>query len=544
MKTIHQRQIHLWALAATVAAFFVSLFFLPQYSPGQMGGSNLFTVMLDGEEVGTLGSEAEARSALIEARRELAEEYMEEAAAAAAVAGEDEETARNTALYYAEAELEARGEEVLWGRVDSRRAVTDRMKEVLAARQETTLQRCYTVKFGSNILNLASKAEVLSLFSSALRQYDEDEGYLVELTPDTSREFYALTTEIRSVREQEQIEEKEQSLPTAGIITRLSDVLNSTEPAVGRNFEDYMLGLVKIGFRQKIEVVESYMPAQGIMSLDAALGQVLADRLEKQVYEVQAGDTLSGIAAHYDLTVADVLAMNPNYEDETAMIRIGDEITVTVPEPALSVAYTEQEYYEEDYEEDTIYEDNDDWYTTRQEVIQQPSSGHRRIIALVDYVGDVRTGRTIVKEEIDTAAVPKIVMRGTKVPPTYIWPVSGGYVSSGFGARSAPKAGASHYHQGIDIAVSVGTAVMASSAGTVVSAGWQSGYGYVVYIQHADGRQTRYGHLSKILVSSGQSVTQGQKIALSGNTGNSTGPHLHFEIRINGTAVNPLSYMN
>ena len=85
---------------------------------------------------------------------------------------------------------------------------------------------------------------------------------------------------------------------------------------------------------------------------------------------------------------------------------------------------------------------------------------------------------------------------------------------------------------------------MASSAGTVSKAGWGRGYGYVVYIDHADGRQTRYGHLSKVLVSVGQKVSQGDKIALSGNTGVSTGPHVHFEILINGTQVNPMDYLN
>ena len=84
---------------------------------------------------------------------------------------------------------------------------------------------------------------------------------------------------------------------------------------------------------------------------------------------------------------------------------------------------------------------------------------------------------------------------------------------------------------------------MASSGGTVTRAGWGSGYGYVVYIQHEGGRETRYGHLSRVLVSVGQKVEQGEKIALSGNTGRSTGPHLHFELRINGASVNPFDYL-
>ncbi len=89
----------------------------------------------------------------------------------------------------------------------------------------------------------------------------------------------------------------------------------------------------------------------------------------------------------------------------------------------------------------------------------------------------------------------------------------------------------------------MGTTVVASCGGRVSKAGWGSGYGYVVYIDHEDGRQTRYAHLSKILVKAGEYVKQGQKIALSGNTGISSGPHVHFEILIGGKQVNPLKYL-
>ena len=99
-------------------------------------------------------------------------------------------------------------------------------------------------------------------------------------------------------------------------------------------------------------------------------------------------------------------------------------------------------------------------------------------------------------------------------------------------------------HKGVDWSVPVGTSVYASSGGTVTRAGWSSSYGYCVYIQHPDGKETRYAHCSKLYVSVGDTVVQGQLIALSGNTGDSTGPHLHFEIRVNGVAVNPLLYVS
>ena len=239
-----------------------------------------------------------------------------------------------------------------------------------------------------------------------------------------------------------------------------------------------------------------------------------------------------------------LIEMNESLEDENSMIRAGDELIITIPEPKLAVIRQEEMYYEEDYEAEVIYIDNDDWYTTETKVLQEPSAGHRKVVAIVTFENDKKISTEIVKEEVTYEAVAKIVERGTKIPPTYIKPISGGRQSSGFGRRNAPKRGASTYHKGIDWATPTGTAVFASCGGTVAKAGWGSGYGYVVYINHPDGRQTRYGHLSKILVSAGQTVSQGQKIALSGNTGVSTGPHLHFEILIGGSQVNPLNYLN
>ena len=118
-------------------------------------------------------------------------------------------------------------------------------------------------------------------------------------------------------------------------------------------------------------------------------------------------------------------------------------------------------------------------------------------------------------------------------------PVSG-TISSRFGARSRVRSSA---HTGLDIATSTGTPVVAAASGTVTFSGWKGSYGYLMVITHSNGVQTYYGHCSKLYYSAGQTVSKGQKIAAVGNTGNSTGPHLHFEIRVNGVAYNPQNYL-
>lgn len=112
-------------------------------------------------------------------------------------------------------------------------------------------------------------------------------------------------------------------------------------------------------------------------------------------------------------------------------------------------------------------------------------------------------------------------------------------VTSGFGERIHPISGEPDFHAGVDIAMAEGTPVYAAAPGTVVFAGEQRGYGQLVIIEHADGYTTRYAHNSKLLVEAGQQVSARTWIAESGSTGNSTGPHLHFEVRRNGVAIDP-----
>ena len=115
-----------------------------------------------------------------------------------------------------------------------------------------------------------------------------------------------------------------------------------------------------------------------------------------------------------------------------------------------------------------------------------------------------------------------------------------GTITSRFGSVSSIRSGA---HTGLDIGAPSGTPVKVAASGTVVWAGYKGSLGNLVVVQHSNGVQTYYGHCSKIYVSSGQTVSQGQTISAVGSTGNSTGPHLHFEIRVNGVAYNPQNYV-
>ena len=329
----------------------------------------------------------------------------------------------------------------------------------------------------------------------------EDGMFEIQVVSDTSRELNAFTVEVTP---KEEIPEGD--------------------------------GLKALNFAEKVEICEAYVDADQVTPLQDAIEAVTKETEKNQTYEVQPGDTLSVIANSRGYYVDEVLALNPGLTRD-ATLHLGDEIVISVPEPELSVLTTQQSTYEEDYDAETQYIDNDSWYTTQQVVRQEAVPGHHEVTVLTTSKNGTETSREMVAENVITEPVPEIIEKGTQTPPTYIKPITGGTLTSTFKWRWG------RMHKGIDWAVPKGTAVRASCGGTVVSAGWSGGYGNCITIRHPDGKQTRYGHLSKILVSAGQKVDQGQKIALSGNTGRSTGPHVHFEILVNGTQVNPLKYL-
>lgn len=143
--------------------------------------------------------------------------------------------------------------------------------------------------------------------------------------------------------------------------------------------------------------------------------------------------------------------------------------------------------------------------------------------------------------ERELKSYEEVLKRRATVPS--IWPVAG-ELTDGFGGRRNPFGGSgSEFHTGQDISALSGTPVMAAAQGTVIFAGWQNGYGQIVIIDHGNGLTTRYGHLSGIDVEVGQQIARSQQLGRVGSTGRSTGPHLHYEVRLNDEPVNPRQYL-
>lgn len=513
--TKHKKQVSLFFAMGAVVSVLGIFTIHPVFGSLEHNTENYYTLTLNDVVIGQVSSLDGIQEMLLEEKSKVASEQE--------------------GLTIVKADFEYTAENRIFAKTTSERDLKKNIQEVLQKGTVTFNQKAYTVKINQFTVTLSSKEEVVELLNAAKEKYDTNNEYQVELVADSARELNVMTTEMVKMSKSENDNPNVSSaMINAGICT-VTDELSYGDT----NIEDvYTEGLVELSFADTVEVIESYVKDDEITPLSEAIDLVTKDKEKNKIYEVKSGDSLSVIAESYNTTVDNLVAINENIDNADSVIRIGDELTVTVPEPELSVITKEEKMYNEEYQAETQYIDNDFWYTTEQVVRQEASTGERNVIAMVTNRNGEETEREIIHEEVIKESQPAIIERGTKTPPTYIKPISGGTFTSGFKFRWGRQ------HKGVDWACPIGTAVKASSAGTVVSAGWVSGYGYCVTISHSDGRQTRYAHLSKILVSVGQSVSQGEKIALSGNTGRSTGPHVHFEIIINGSQVDPMKYLD
>ncbi len=308
-----------------------------------------------------------------------------------------------------------------------------------------------------------------------------------------------------------------------------------------------------LSFGNEITITDGYLPgSEYLESKEELLFELTHDTSIRQYDVISDTKSIASIKKKRKLSDEEFAINNPNISNNSVTYN-GQKIIINKPEPQIDIIQTFETIETEEVEFDIVRETDDDLLVGQFEVENEGEAGEKEIT----YKNTIVNGEVVSSEQIDEEVtrkpVHKVVRVGAGTSPTYgdftpsssnasgfIWPSSERSVTCEYGCYSG--------HTGIDIQSYVGGPIYAVQDGTVVYSGWKGGYnggyGYCVIIDHGGGVQTLYAHQpQQPPVAVGQEVKQGQVIGFEGGTGNVTGPHLHFEVRINGTAVNPRGYI-
>ena len=300
--------------------------------------------------------------------------------------------------------------------------------------------------------------------------------------------------------------------------------------------------LLDVRLSKDVSIEEKNITPEKIMTAEDAVTFLQKGTLEEKKYAVAAGDALETIAHKHGLKVGDLMALNPGLT-AGSLLKVGQELNVTELKPFIEVIIDKEVSQKEviPFANQVVEDASLPKGETKE---KQPGQNGSR---LVTYQISEQNGIAVKKEQSNEQNVVQpvnhIVVKGTKVIPSrgegsFAWPTVGGYVSSKQGMRWGKM------HKGIDIARPSNKTIKAADNGVVVFAGWSNGYGNKIIIDHHNGFQTLYGHMSSLNVKAGQTVSKGTAIGIMGATGDATGVHLHFEVYKNGSLVNPLSYLH
>ena len=283
---------------------------------------------------------------------------------------------------------------------------------------------------------------------------------------------------------------------------------------------------------------------------DQVLKELKDGKITTTEYTAQTNDSWWLIARKNDMKTKEVLASNPGMTEDSK-IQLGQKIKLVSVSPYLTVISKGILTSTEIVAFDVVTETDKNLDTGETVVKEQGSDGSK----LVTYSYVQKNGKYITKqvveEKVTKPPVSQVIAKGPSSAPIIVayatsrgsgstagiaWPLRGS-INSYYGSRWGS------FHNGLDIGGDTGEPYTAAASGTIVAAGSSGGYGKMILIDHGNGVMTRYAHSSRLLVSVGEKVNKGQTIGLVGSTGNATGPHLHFEVILNGDTVNPLNYL-
>ncbi|MEA1961523.1 MAG: M23 family metallopeptidase [Bacillota bacterium] len=376
----------------------------------------------------------------------------------------------------------------------------------------------------------------------------QDEQLVLGSTLEFKRVFVA-TDQVVPV---EQIEEEikkhfEFQISATSIVINGNTVVSVANKEVAQGILDHIKSahswitedenLLSVDFEENIEIKDAQMSVSQVMTEQETWNLLTTGTNSPEEYVVEEGDNLWTIARKNDMYVDDILVANNLKEDD--YLQLGQKIILNKTKPYVTVlAKVEGERNEVIPFETKVVTDKNASYSVT--VKQNGVQGEKQVTYVEVRRNGIADKTDILKEEIIKKAVDKIIVKGSRVTTvasrggvsgSLAWPVYGTITQYYKGSA----------HTGLDIAANSGTPLKAADAGVVTYAGRNGGYGNFIIINHKNGFVTRYAHCSRFAVSVGAEVARGQVIAYMGNTGRSTGPHLHFEVLINGSFTNPLS---
>lgn len=316
----------------------------------------------------------------------------------------------------------------------------------------------------------------------------------------------------------------------------------SAEPAMALPKDEHTV-IKSVEFTKPVTLEEVLAEPEAFDDPDNVLAMLESMGSPPEIYEVQEGDCVSCIGAKFGYGYEDLgllYAMNPWIVDD--MIRPGDKMVIKPFAPELGVRTVKVAVEEVDIQHDTVYETDDTLRMGRTRVISPGKNGLKKQTYELTYINGFPVSEVLVAEEVLVAPVTAVVAKGTlrlagEGTGSFAWPVKNAKITSRFGQRWGRN------HNGIDMSSSKRN-ILAADTGKVSFAGTKNGYGKTVIIDHQNGYETLYAHLSEISVKVGDVVEKGEKIGVMGSTGRSTGVHLHFEVHENGKVQNPMKYLN
>ena len=299
---------------------------------------------------------------------------------------------------------------------------------------------------------------------------------------------------------------------------------------------------------KSVEFLEDVTLEAGNVKIDEVqtpteiIATVQAGKEAIKTHTVQKGESFWTVARHYGVTVSELQKLNPEVNPDR--LKIGQVLNLTWLEPLINVVVVKEITVEESIAYATEYKETANLYRGETQVVKKGTNGKKMVTYEVKETSGTVVEKNTLNEIVISEPVSAVVNKGTKAVALSSrsgdgilnWPMSG-KITSPYGTRSTG------FHSGLDIGGVIGRGVYAAAGGKVVLSSYYYAYGNCIVIDHGNGMKTRYAHLSAYKVKVGDTVERGQLIGLCGNTGRSTGPHLHFEVIINGSTKNPINYL-